>query len=145
MADYEFLGVDAIKRLLAKTSRIRGFINEKDKEPSWDGNIYLFEKPDVKENIKKIPTQVKGKNKNHHNKKKYNHYFDKADLENYYNDGGVLYFSTNSRQLVWDPEKLPKVTKRNKIIQITDLTLQTIPEDFRNKKIHRCWKLVIGK
>lgn len=92
MADYEFLGVDAIKRLLAKTSRVRGFINEKDKEPSWDGNIYLFEKPDVKENIKKIPTQVKGKNKNHHNKKKYNHYFDKADLENYYNDGGVLYF-----------------------------------------------------
>lgn len=60
-------------------------------------------------------------------------------------DGGVLYFSTNSRQLVWDPEKLPKVTKRNKIIQITDLTLQTIPEDFRNKKIHRCWKLAIGK
>lgn len=63
---------------------------------------------------------------------------------NLLNDGGVLYFSTNSRQLVWDIEKLPQVTKRNKIIQITDITMQTIPEDFRNKKIHRCWKLVVG-
>lgn len=47
---------------------------------------------------------------------------------------GTLFFSTNSRKFTFD-ESLFK----NCFIQ--DITTKTIPLDFHNKKIHRCWKL----
>jgi len=54
---------------------------------------------------------------------------------------GILYFSTNSRHLNFDENKI-KVPSRA-VLKITDITSQTIPEDFRNQKIHRCWKLEV--
>lgn len=48
---------------------------------------------------------------------------------------GILYFSTNSKKLSFDESLLPLE------IKITDITGNTIPEDYRNKKIHRCWKI----
>lgn len=50
-------------------------------------------------------------------------------------EGGILFFSTNSKKLAFDPSLF------NFSALITDITASTIPEDFRNKKIHRCWKL----
>jgi 23S rRNA G2069 N7-methylase RlmK/C1962 C5-methylase RlmI len=44
---------------------------------------------------------------------------------------GAIIFSTNSRQMKWDPTRLVLPSK-----DISDLT---IPADFRNKRIHRCW------
>jgi 23S rRNA (cytosine1962-C5)-methyltransferase len=49
--------------------------------------------------------------------------------------GGVLYFSNNFRDFTFH-------TKRIKASLIEDITLQTIPQDFRNKKIHHCWRIV---
>ncbi len=49
---------------------------------------------------------------------------------------GKLYFSTNSRTLKFD-ENLFK----SENVTITDISRKTIPEDFRNTKIHRCWVL----
>lgn len=46
---------------------------------------------------------------------------------------GQILFSTNSRQLKWDGSKCP--------LEWQDITDATIPPDFRNKKIHRCWLL----
>ena len=48
---------------------------------------------------------------------------------------GVLYFSTNSRKLSFDEEKLPAG------FAAKDITSSTIPEDFRNERIHRVWKI----
>ena len=50
-------------------------------------------------------------------------------------DGGVIYFSTNFRRFKFDEALLPELTAR-------EITRQTIPEDFRNKRIHRAWRLV---
>ena len=50
---------------------------------------------------------------------------------------GFLLFSTNSRKFKLDPQKLPKNCS------VEDVTTESIPEDFRNKNIHKCW--VIGK
>ncbi len=56
------------------------------------------------------------------------------------NPNGILYFSTNSRKLNFKTELLSEnCDLRN--LQIEDITLKTIPEDFRNKKIHRAWKI----
>jgi 23S rRNA G2069 N7-methylase RlmK/C1962 C5-methylase RlmI len=47
---------------------------------------------------------------------------------------GVVYFSTNFRRFKLDEAALSGY-------QIRDITRQTIPEDFRNKRIHACWQL----
>jgi 23S rRNA (cytosine1962-C5)-methyltransferase len=46
---------------------------------------------------------------------------------------GRLYFSTNSRKFRWDPALVRAA--------VEDITPATIPPDFRNAKIHRCWRL----
>ena len=37
--DIESMAVTAIKNLIAWNNYLTSFINDKDKEPSWDGNI----------------------------------------------------------------------------------------------------------
>lgn len=49
--------------------------------------------------------------------------------------GGIVYFSNNLRNFSPDFEKL-------QVREIKDISLQTIPEDFRNKKIHYCYRIV---
>lgn len=49
--------------------------------------------------------------------------------------GGALYFSTNSRRFKLAEEDLQNVTVR-------EISRQTVPPDFRNRRIHRCWKMV---
>lgn len=49
--------------------------------------------------------------------------------------GGVVYFSTNFRRFKLDEAALGDYS-------IRDITRQTIPEDFRNERIHKCWALV---
>jgi len=49
--------------------------------------------------------------------------------------GGVIYFSNNLRSFEPQFENL-------KASSIKDISLQTIPEDFRNKQIHYCYRIV---
>jgi 23S rRNA (guanine2445-N2)-methyltransferase / 23S rRNA (guanine2069-N7)-methyltransferase len=49
--------------------------------------------------------------------------------------GGVIYFSTNSRKFKFDEQAIRGATAR-------EISKQTVPEDFRNKRIHRCWRMV---
>jgi len=48
---------------------------------------------------------------------------------------GVIYFSTNFRRFKLDEEALAGVT-------IREISRQTVPEDFRNRRVHRCWRLI---
>jgi 23S rRNA G2069 N7-methylase RlmK/C1962 C5-methylase RlmI len=48
-------------------------------------------------------------------------------------DDGWLYFSTNSRQLKWDDAQVPAGYVAREISE------RTVPDDFRNRRIHRCW------
>lgn len=47
---------------------------------------------------------------------------------------GVVYFSTNFRRFKFDVENLPGFA-------IREISQKTVPEDFRNKRIHRCWRM----
>lgn len=51
--------------------------------------------------------------------------------------GGEIFFSTNFRRF-----KLYEPALKN--CQIREITGKTIPEDFRNKRIHRCWVITVG-
>jgi 23S rRNA (cytosine1962-C5)-methyltransferase len=49
-------------------------------------------------------------------------------------EGGVLYFSTNLRTFKFDAAALP--------ISAEEISARTVPEDFRNRRVHRCWRMV---
>jgi len=44
---------------------------------------------------------------------------------------GVIIFSSNSRSLKWNEELVQ--------LPVLEITESTIPPDFRNRRIHRCW------
>ena len=52
-------------------------------------------------------------------------------------EGGVIYFSTNFRRFKFDPDALAGLEAR-------EISRQTVPEDFRNKRIHRCWRMTVS-
>lgn len=56
--------------------------------------------------------------------------------------GGTLYFSTNSRSLKFDPDMIGGAATREGVI-VLDVSAQSVPEDFRNKNIHRLWKITV--
>ncbi|NQT40876.1 MAG: class I SAM-dependent methyltransferase [Planctomycetes bacterium] len=49
--------------------------------------------------------------------------------------GGVIFFSTNFRRFKFDESAIKGVTVR-------EISRQTVPPDFRNRRIHRCWRMV---
>ena len=57
-------------------------------------------------------------------------------------DGGTLYFSTNSRRLSFDESSIK--TPDGKSLFVADITEKTIPQDYRNAKIHRCWQISLS-
>lgn len=50
------------------------------------------------------------------------------------NQGGTLYFSNNKRKFKLDPKILD-------IANVQDITSKTIPMDYRDQKIHHCYKI----
>jgi 23S rRNA (cytosine1962-C5)-methyltransferase len=48
-------------------------------------------------------------------------------------DGGVLYFSTNLRTFRFDAAAVPALAGE-------EISARTVPEDFRNRRVHRCWR-----
>ncbi len=50
------------------------------------------------------------------------------------NPKGILFFSTNARKFILDP--IPFAS-----YHIQEISNKTIPPDFHDKKIHRCWKI----
>ncbi|MEM9366286.1 MAG: bifunctional 23S rRNA (guanine(2069)-N(7))-methyltransferase RlmK/23S rRNA (guanine(2445)-N(2))-methyltransferase RlmL [Planctomycetota bacterium] len=47
---------------------------------------------------------------------------------------GVLFFSNNFRRFKLDVAELPE-------FDVREISRQTVPEDFRNRRIHRCWRM----
>jgi 23S rRNA (guanine2445-N2)-methyltransferase / 23S rRNA (guanine2069-N7)-methyltransferase len=50
--------------------------------------------------------------------------------------GGVIYFATNFRRFKLDDEALGQLHPR-------EISGRTVPEDFANKRTHRCWRMTI--
>lgn len=48
--------------------------------------------------------------------------------------GGAVYFSTNLRTFQFDPAAAAGLAGE-------EISERTVPEDFRNRRIHRCWRL----
>lgn len=91
----EEISIIRIKDTLLRYGNLKSNISENDKEPSWDGFIYVYSKcgTEKKEDlVGRVPIQVKGTEV-----KKFSNKFNSfnikiSDLKNYLNDGGVIFF-----------------------------------------------------
>lgn len=92
--DIEKLATAALKKSISQTDFLADFVNDGDKEPSWDGNIYIYaDKSKSKKGIKKIPVQVKGEGRKRIPPKKPPKFgVSIVDLDNWLRDGGVMLF-----------------------------------------------------
>lgn len=92
--DLEKLATSAIEKEIAKTDLLSSFINSGDKEPCWDGHIYIHEdKKKTKKNIKKVAAQVKGKAVRTRDAKRTILYpISCDDLRAYMMNGGTVFF-----------------------------------------------------
>lgn len=87
--------IEALKRTIRLHSRMDDYLQSNDKEPSWDGDIYLYSNEDLKaEHIEYIvSTQVKGKNdETLLNRNNITYPVQYKHLRNYLNNGGICYF-----------------------------------------------------
>jgi len=92
--DIERLATSAVTASISETDYLSAFINSGDKEPSWDGQVYVYRnKNKNKDNlIARVPVQIKGKQCECIPKTKINYPINMSDLRGYYNDGGVIFF-----------------------------------------------------
>ena len=93
LLDYEQLGTTAVIKAVSKTSRLKAFVNSGDKEPSFDGNIYIYDNNKYsKDNIKRVSVQVKGKGVRSKPTATIKYPVSIVDLDNYMRNGGVMFF-----------------------------------------------------
>lgn len=93
LLDIEKLATSAVTSSLSKTEHLSSYLAEGDKEPSWDGNIYIHEdSKHSKKNLKKIPAQIKGKLADGEINETIKYPVDILDLKAYQQNGGSFYF-----------------------------------------------------
>ena len=50
--------------------------------------------------------------------------------------GGIVYFSNNFKKFKLDAQSLAD------LYDFREISNRTVPDDFRNKRIHRCWRMI---
>lgn len=99
--DIEGFAIGAVLQRLAYTEGIQAFVNMRDKEPLWDGGIYVYkDSQKTKDDLNRIAIQVKGvlsqkrkgKNKGRNKAGIAPYSVEIKALEAYNRDGGVLFF-----------------------------------------------------
>ncbi len=97
----EEIAVHRVGLYFSKSQTISPYISNNDKEPCWDGNLYIYSNPD-KTNASlygRIPVQIKGKAfKSGQFKEEIKYPVSTVNLKNYKRDGGIFYFVVG----IWD-------------------------------------------
>lgn len=140
----EDLSVNAVIKSLSLTGYLSPYIATNDKEPSWDGTVYIYSnKNGKKEDITgKVLVQVKGKSCNYFTKSEIMFPVDTIDLRNYLNDGGVMYFvvylkKDGTEKIYYStltPVKLNRYLKNIETRKTKSIKFKELPKD-NNKKM----------
>ena len=110
--DIEKMATSAVEESISMTEVLSPFINNGDKEPAWDGNIYIYSnKKKTVDGIKKVPVQVKGVTCNKQDEE-VSFQARVTVLKDYLSDGGVLFFvvyidDTGKKKQIYYTDLLP--------------------------------------
>lgn len=117
----EGIAINSLAGQLAESSRIRPMLDENDKTPSWDGEIFLYEDGyHTKEKlVGRCPVQVKGhqcRAKEECEQKSIKYRVETSDIRNYERDGGVIFFVVYLyRGKKWEPTVYFRSLQRNEL------------------------------
>lgn len=138
----------AVKDSLSMTDTLSQFIKENDKTPSWDGEVLIYKsnRTDKKDIIGKVTVQVKGEMADNINREECSFSVDMADLVNYKNDGGTIYFvvlinknNPSKRKVFYDaltPLKIGNYIEGHKNQNSRVIKLKRLPGDkYSNQTI----------
>lgn len=127
----EKLGTSAVIDSISTTDCLSAWIKDGDTEPSWDGHIYIYRSKNRNKSniIARVPVQVKGKLCDNISKSKITYPIEMADLRNYYNDGGVIFF------VVLVQEKEDTVTKKIFYTDLLPVKLKPLLSDQETKSV----------
>lgn len=143
----ESAAISEIKDSILSCDILSPYISENDKEPSWDGFIYIYKDKDrKKENIKgRVAVQVKGESNSDFSQSEISHPADISDLRNYLKDNGVIYFvvyidkqNPRRRKVYYDtltPVKLGLKLKSNENTTSLNIKLKVFPNDSEIQKV----------
>lgn len=141
----ETISVNAVKNSIVTSDILDQFISENDKEPSWDGHIYIYKNKNKRKSELKgrIPVQVKGKECNDFSNNKIKYIISISDLKNYLNDGGIIlfvvYIRNNGTETKIYYSSLPPIKLKNILEDISNnqknksVELKAFPTDSDSK------------
>lgn len=136
----EQISIMAVNKLLMVSSkgRIQSYISDNDKEPMWDGHIYIYKESGSEKRddfLFRIPVQVKSKEVKRFDNKFLSYPIDIVCLKSYFNDNGIIYFVVEVKVDDYGREETKifyKVLLPSDIKKILDNTL----ENQISKNIH---------
>lgn len=143
----ESAAISEIKDSILCCDILSPYISENDKEPSWDGFIYIYkDKGRKKENIQgRVAVQVKGELNSNFTGSEISYPADIADLNNYLKDNGVIYFvvyiskqNPRQRKVYFEtltPVKLALKLKSNKNKKNLNIKLREFPSEPGLQKV----------
>lgn len=146
----EEIAVAAVRNEILRNDFLSDEIPVNDKTPSWDGEIWVYNNKGQKKDtlFGKVPVQVKGKKVNKISEKETKFPIKKADLENYYKNGGILFFiielidSQNTqifylsllpidiKQILKEIKEKKSITKQFKKLPSTEKALEFVTRNF---------------
>lgn len=90
----ETLSINAVRDSIVVSDFLDQYIADNDKEPSWDGFVYIYNVKSKKKSelAGRVPVQVKGIICDDFSKSEISYPVSIADMNNYLHDGGVIYF-----------------------------------------------------
>lgn len=91
--DIEQIATTAVISAISKTNRLKAYVNSGDKEPSFDGGIYIYDNEKYsKDNLKRVAVQIKGKGVKSKVRDSIKYSISLTDLKNYQKNGGSIFF-----------------------------------------------------
>lgn len=128
------------KEYIVDSEVISQFIDENDKEPCWDGHIYLYSEPqkDKKHLIGRIPVQIKGTEVRRFISKKYHFKIEVDDLKAYLHEPTVYIVcqekeNSKERKLFYRrllPETIKNILKGKEKQNSVSVLMHSVPESL---------------
>ena len=140
----ETLSVNAVRDSIMMTDYLDQFIPDNDKEPFWDGAVYIYgNRNHTKENFRgRVPVQVKGTENENFSKDEISFPISTTDLRGYLADGGAIYFvvyigSAGLRRKIYyielTPIRIRIILEEAKKQGTKNVKLKAFPDDSNKK------------
>lgn len=118
--------------------RVQSYISDNDKEPMWDGHIYIYKESGSERKtdfLFRIPVQVKSKEVSKFDNKFISYPIEKKCLEGYLNDGGIIYFVVEIK-VDDDGDYKTEIFYKVMVPSVLKDILEVTGEDQEKKSVH---------